>query len=149
MKSTWLYRTAAVLFILFALGHTFGFLHFRPATPEGVAVHDAMNNVHFQIKSGDFTYGKFYTGFGLFVTAYLLFSAFLAWHLGDVVAKHPQAVGALGWGFFAVQVACLALSWIYFFAGPVAFSGLTTACLGWAAWQLQGSHTTNDPVFHS
>src|SRR5260370_1038563 len=48
MKATLLYRIASVLFILFAAGHTFGFLSFKPASPEGLAVRDAMNNVHFQ-----------------------------------------------------------------------------------------------------
>ena len=28
MKATWLYRAAAVVFVLFALGHTLGFLEF-------------------------------------------------------------------------------------------------------------------------
>jgi len=137
MKSTWLYRIAAVLFILFALGHTFGFLQFRPDTPEGVAVHDAMNNVHFKIGNADFTYAKFYIGFGLSVTAYMLFSAFLAWYLSGLAGKHPKAVGSLGWGFFAVQLACLILSCIYFFAVPIIFSSLATICLGWAASQVK------------
>src|SRR5262245_49527840 len=121
MKATWLYRTAAVVFILFALGHTFGFLNFRPDTTEGVAVYNAMNSVHFKIGNGDFTYAKFYVGFGLSVTAYMLFSAFLAWHLGGLAGKHPEAVGFLGWGFFVVQLACLVLSCIYFFTVPIIF----------------------------
>src|SRR6266700_894466 len=104
MKATWLYRIAAVLLVLFALGHTFGFLHFKPPTAEGVAVHNAMNNVTFQVRGETLSYGGFYVGFGLFVTAYLLFAAFLAWHLGGLAARDPAAIGALGLAFFAVQV---------------------------------------------
>jgi len=37
-----------------------------------------MNNVQFQIGRGSFSYGGFYTGFGLFATLYLLFSAYVA-----------------------------------------------------------------------
>ncbi|HYL04899.1 MAG TPA: hypothetical protein VE075_02605, partial [Thermoanaerobaculia bacterium] len=76
----------------------------------------------------------FYVGFGLYVTVYLLFSAFLAWYLGDLAVRDPQAIGALGWAFFAVQVASFALSWIYFSAAPALFSGLVAALTGWAAF---------------
>jgi len=78
MKAAVLYRIAAVLLIIFAAGHTVGFLKFRPETPEGRAVFESMNNVQFQIGRGSFSYGGFYTGFGLFATLYLLFSAYVA-----------------------------------------------------------------------
>lgn len=137
MNTTLLYRIAALLLILFAAGHTFGFLTFTPPTPEGVAVRDAMNNVHFQVRNHSYTYGNFYKGFGLFATAYLLFAAFLAWRLGSMAAKHPQAIGSLAWVFFGLQLVSLGLSWIYIAAVPAVFSGLVAACLGWAAWRLQ------------
>ncbi|HZF07239.1 MAG TPA: hypothetical protein VFE33_00460 [Thermoanaerobaculia bacterium] len=139
MSATLLYRIAAVVLVLFALGHTFGFLHFKPQTPAGQAVRDAMNSVNFQVGSGTFTYGGFYVGFGLYVSAYLLFSAFLAWYLGGLAAGSPQAIGALGWAFFALQLASLVLSWIYFAAVPTLFSGLVAACAGWAAYLVQAS----------
>lgn len=134
MTATVLYRIAAVLLVLFAAGHTVGFLRFTPPTAEGIAVRDAMDAVRFDIKGKSFTYGGFYRGFGLFVTAYVLFSAFIAWHLGGLAAAGPSAIGVLGWAFFLVQLATLALSWIYF--GPMIgiFSGLIAVCLGWAAW---------------
>lgn len=136
MNATLLYRIAAVLLILFAAAHTFGFLSFTPPTPEGVAVRDAMNNVHFQVRNHSYSYGNFYRGFGLFATAYLLFAAFLAWHLGRVAAKHPQAIGVLAWVFFALQLVSLALSWIYFAPPPAIASGLVAACVGWAGLLL-------------
>ena len=139
MKATWLYRIAAILLVLFSLGHTIGFLNFKPPTPEGIAVHNAMNNVHFQMSGASLSYGSFYVGFGLFVTAYLLFVAFVAWHLSGLAGKTPQLIGTLGWGLFAVQVASLVLSWIYFAGPPIAFSGVLAVCLGWAAWSVQGA----------
>ncbi len=68
MRPALLYRIASVLFVLFALGHTFGFLSFKPPSAEGLAVRDAMNNVHFQIGGANLSYGSFYTGFGLYVS---------------------------------------------------------------------------------
>lgn len=134
MSATVLYRIAAVLLVLFAAGHTAGFLRFKPPTPEAVAVRDGMSNVRFPVGRSQFTYRDFYVGFGLFVTVYLLFSAFLAWHLGDVARADPRAGGSLGWVFFVVQLAIMALSWIYFFAAPIVLSALVAACVGAAAW---------------
>jgi hypothetical protein len=137
MKAAWLYRIASALFVLFALGHTFGFLSFKPPTAEGLAVRDAMNDVHFQIGGASLSYGNFYVGFGLFVSTYLFFSAFLAWHLGRLADRLPQAIGALGWIFFAAQLASLALCYVYFAAPQTVFSGLVAGCLGWAMCQLR------------
>jgi hypothetical protein len=78
MNATLLYRIASALLVLFAVGHTIGFLRLKPPTPEAAAVYDAMHKVHFQVGGSSFSYGGFYIGFGLFVTAYLLFSAYLA-----------------------------------------------------------------------
>jgi len=136
MKATLLYRIASVLFALFAAAHTFGFLNFKPPTTEGLAVRDAMNNVHF---GAGLSYGSFYVGFGLYITVYLLFSAFLAWHLGRLASKLPQAIGALGWAFFAIQLASVALAGIYIAAPPAVFSALVAVCLGWAMWLVRGA----------
>jgi hypothetical protein len=76
-----LYRISAFFLVLFAAGHTLGFMKFKAPTPEGVAVQQAMDNVRFNVGGKNLTYGDFYRGFGLFCTAYLLFGAFLAWHL--------------------------------------------------------------------
>ena len=137
MSATLLYRIAAVLLLLFAAGHTVGFLTFKPANPEGVAVRDSMDRVHLQIGSGNLTYGGFYRGFGLYCTLYLLFTAYLAWHLGTMARNNPQAIGSLGWAFFAVQLASVALSWIYFLPPPIILSMLVAVCTGWAAWLLR------------
>jgi hypothetical protein len=137
MKPILLYRIAAVLLVLFALGHTLGFLKFQAPTAEGKAVWEAMNSVHFQIGGSSFSYGGFYIGFGLFVTAYLLFSAALAWQLGTLSLNHPEYIGPIGWSFFLVQIASLVLSWIYFSLPPALFSALIAACLGWASWLVR------------
>ena len=134
MKATWLYRIAAVVFILFAAGHTFGFLTFRPHTSAGAAVFDAMNNMSFEEHGTRYSYGRFYRGFGLSCSVAMLFSAFIAWHLGGLAAKFPQAIGALGWAFFVVQLAGVYLSWKYFGPPPMVFSAVLALGLGCAAW---------------
>jgi hypothetical protein len=76
MSATLLYRIAAVVFVLFAFGHTFGFLSFRPPSQEGRAVYDSMNNVHFQVGGKSFSYGNWYRGFGLTITVSMCFGPF-------------------------------------------------------------------------
>jgi hypothetical protein len=137
MKATWLFRVAAVVFVLFAAGHTFGFLTFRAPTPEGRAVYDAMNQLHFTVGNTDYSYGDFYRGFGLSCSVAMLFSAFLSWHLGVLARQAPQAIGALGWVFFAVQVAGVLICLKYFGAPQAAFSAAVAVCIGAASWLVQ------------
>ena len=131
MTARLLFRIAAVLFLLFAAGHTFGFRTFTPPTAEGLAVRDAMFNVRF---GHDLSYGGFYVGFGLYVSAYLIFSAFLSWNLSSLAVRLPQAIGGVGWTLFGVQLASLALCCIYFGGPPAVFSALVAVCIGWAMY---------------
>lgn len=131
MSARTLYRIIAVMFLLFAAGHTAGFLTFKAKTAEGIAVRQAMDRV--DVGSG-LTYGAFYTGFGLSITATMLFYAFLAWSLGDLAAQKPRAIRFIAWSFFAFQLPGLALAFIDFPGPPVIVSSLTAICLGWAAW---------------
>src|SRR6476646_3979564 len=79
MTATLLYRISAFVLVLFAAGHTLGFMKFKAPTPEGVAAQQAMDNVRFSIGGKSLACGDFYRGFGLFCTAYHLFGAFLSW----------------------------------------------------------------------
>ena len=137
MKAIVLYRIASVVFLLFALGHTYGFLSLRAPSAEGRAVFNAMNTVQFVVGGRGYTYGAFYRGFGLSCTVSMIFSAFLAWHLGELARPSPSAIGALGWMFFAVQLAGLVLSLKYFGPAPAVLSALVAIVLGWAAWLVR------------
>jgi hypothetical protein len=134
MTATLFYRISSLVLVLFAAGHTLGFLKFKAPTPEGVAVQQAMDNVRFSLENKSYSYGDFYRGLGLFCTAYLLFAAFLAWHLGDLARNNPQAIGYLGWAFFVLQVAGIFISWRYFVLPPTIFSAVLAILTGWAAW---------------
>ena len=137
MKATWLFRVAALVFILFAAGHTFGFLSFRAPTPEGRAVYDAMSQVHFMVDGTDYSYGSFYRGFGLSCSVAMLFSAFLSWHLGELARRLPQAIGALGWIFCATQLAGVFITIKYFGAIQAIFSAAVAICIGAASWLVR------------
>jgi hypothetical protein len=141
MKSTILFRIAAVLFVLFALGHTFGFLSFKPPTQEGQAVLESMNSVHFEMNGKIFSYGGFYRGFGLSATASMLFEAFLAWYLGRMARRGSPEVKAIGWAFFVWQIVGVVLAWMYFGIPPMVLSVLVMGLIGAGTW-LAGSGST-------
>jgi len=135
MSARLLYRIAAFLFVLFALGHTYGFLHLRAPSAEARAAFDAMNTVHFEVGGQSFSYGGFYRGFGLSCTVSMLLSAFLSWHLGKLAGSAPASIGSLGWVFFAAQIAGGALSFLYFGLPPMVLTTLVAAIIGLAAFR--------------
>ena len=143
MKPTLLYRIAAVLYVLLAATHTVGFLRLVPPTAEGVGVRDAMFNTHFALHGSTFSYGAFYNGFGLSVSVYMLFAAFLAWHLGSLAKRDPSAIGALGIVFCAMQVAQVVLCLVYFFTAPIVFESVIALVLALAAWRARVASTAN------
>jgi hypothetical protein len=139
MTATSLFRIAAVLLLLFALGHTVGFLKFRPPTPAGETVRQGMDDVHFQVRGKTYSYGGFYVGFGLFNTLFLVFGSVLAWHLGSLASRAPQAIGPIGWALCMVMVGSLVLCWVWFNNIAVAFSAVLVILLGWASWLVRGA----------
>lgn len=124
------FRLAAAVLVLFAALHTFGFLTFTPPTPEGLAVRDAMNNVGMHVGGDTFTYGGFYRGMGLSVTAYLVFCAIVAWQLG-ALRDARQVFRVLAGSSIAVQIAGFALSCLYISLFPALFSAAVAALLAW------------------
>ena len=133
MKSVVWFRIAAVVILLFAVGHTFGFLAFRPSTTEGRAVWLAMNSVRFAEGRSTFSYGEFYVGFGLFITAFQLFAAWFAWLLGSMAQESAPRVCAIAWGMFTLQIVETGLSLRYFSGGPAVLSAMAAASLAMAA----------------
>ena len=112
MKPVVWFRVTAVLFLLFAVGHTFGFLTFRPPSEEGRNVWTAMNNVHISMGSSTYSYGNFYLGFGLTITVIQLFEAWLSWVLGSM-ARRGSRSRTIALGLIAVQIFGLGLSLRY------------------------------------
>ena len=88
MRARILYRTAAVLLLLFAVGHTLGFRDADPAW--GIdAVIASMQSTHFTIQGFARTYWDFFVGAGFTVGVLYLFAAVLAWQLGSLPSGGP------------------------------------------------------------
>jgi hypothetical protein len=132
-----LYRIAAILFLLFAAGHTAGFLTFHPATAEAIAVQEGMRRVGFEFSGNTATWYGLFTGFGLFVSGYQLFTAFLAWRLSRASGAEVAMARSLGWALFGMQVVNLALCVRYFGSIQVIFATMCAATVGAAALQTR------------
>ena len=128
MKASMFYRIAAVLLLLFAAGHTFGF---RQNVPEwgADAVLALMRSVHFDAQGFTRTYWDFFSAFGFFSSVFLLFAAVLAWLLGGLPAETLSRVRSIAWALAICFVAITALTWRYAFTTPLVFSILITMCL--------------------
>src|SRR5712692_5094948 len=96
MKASLLYRIAAVLLLLFTAGHTFGFRQNNPEWGAG-AVLGLMRSVHFDAQGFTRTYWDFFSAFGFFVSAFLLFSAVLAWLLAGLPPETLARVRSIAW----------------------------------------------------
>jgi hypothetical protein len=135
MKASTLYRVTAVLLVLFAAGHTFGFS--QPPDPAwGVdAVFSSMRTMHFNVMGFDRTYWDFFLGSGYCVAAFYLFAAILAWQLGGLPPATLALMRGTMWTFALCFAAITAVSVRYLFVIPIAFSGVITLCLIAAAWR--------------
>jgi hypothetical protein len=128
MKASLVYRIAAILLVLFALGHTVGFRRVDPGWKLDSII-AALRSNHFEVQGLTRTYWDFYVGFGLFATVLPLFAAVLAWQLGGLPKEHLAAMPVVTWSLAACFAVVTLLSWKYFFVVPVIFSWVVTICL--------------------
>ena len=144
MKASMFYRIAAVLLLLFAVGHTLGF---RQSDPKwGVdALLGSMRSIHFDAQGFTRTYWDFFSAFGLFFSVFLLFAGVLAWLLGGLPAETLARVRSIAWALAICFVAVTALSWRYAFTTPIVFSTLITLCLTAGAW-LSAKQVSMSPL---
>ena len=133
MKASMFYRIAAVLLLLFALGHTLGF---RQSDPQwGVdALLGSMRSIHFDVQGFDRTYWDLFVAAGFSVGVFYLFAAILAWQLGSLPAATLPLMRGTAWAFALCFAAITVVSWRYLFILPIAFSIVITLCLTAAAW---------------
>jgi len=133
MSASLLYRVSSVLLVLFAIGHTVGFRQVDPSWNAG-AVATSMQSVSFDVQGFHRSYWDFFTGFGFFVTVFLLFAAILAWQFGSIPGESLAAIPVLRWSFAICFVLIAAMTWRYFFMAPGVLSTLVALGLVGAAW---------------
>ena len=107
MKSSLFYRIAAVLLLLFAIGHTLGFRESDPTWGVDTLL-GSMRSIHFDVQGFSRTYWDLFVAAGFSVGVLYLFAAVLAWQLGglpaDTLAGMRTTVWALALAFAAITV---------------------------------------------
>jgi hypothetical protein len=127
------YRSAAVLLLLFAVGHTLGFRQSDPTW--GIdALLGSMRSIHFDVQGFNRSYWDIFQAAGFSVGVFYLFAAILAWQLGGLPAATLALMRTTAWGFALCFAAITVVSWRYLFILPIVFSIVITVCLTAAAW---------------
>src|ERR1700757_616510 len=133
MRASIAYRVAAVLLLLFTVGHTLGFRESDPTW--GVdALLGSMRSIHFDVQGFNRTYWDLFVAAGLSVGVFYLFAAILAWQLSRLQAETLARVRGIAWAFALCFAGITVVSWTYLFILPIVFSIVITACLISAAW---------------
>ena len=133
MKASTFYRIAAVLLLLFAVGHTLGFRRSDPTW--GIdALLTSLRSIHFDVQGFNRTYWDLFVAAGFSVGVLYLFAAILAWQLGGLPVATLAVMRGTAWAFALSFGAITVVSWRYLFIIPIAFSIAITVCLTAAAW---------------
>src|SRR6185295_12775818 len=125
MKASLFYRMAAVLLLLFAVGHTLGFRQTDPTWGVDALV-GSMRSIHFDVMGFNRTYWDFFIGAGLCVGVFYLFAAILSWQLGGLPAATLSLMRGTAWAFALCFATITVVSCRYLFLIPIVFSTLIT-----------------------
>jgi len=123
LRPSLFFRIAAIVNLLFAVGHTAGFLTFQPKSAEGQAAIRAMAVV-FNEDGAHYSYVGFYKGFGLSCTLAMLLIAVWSWWLGGLAKTAPRTTVTPGIALTLYQIGGLVLASLYFPAPAVVFSAV-------------------------
>ena len=134
----WL-RVAAFLQAFFAFGHTAGGIPTKAIRgPQEQAIFDAMRAFNFDVMGTMQSHFDFYQGFGLTISVNLAVLAVLMWQLGNLSRTGSEAVRPMLITLLFSEIAIAAVSWKYFFAGPIVTSVLVSLCLSIAVASSYG-----------
>jgi len=132
MSASIVYRIAAVLLALFAVGHTLGFSQADPKW--GIeALLASMRSTHFDADGFNRSYWDFFLATGYISGLFYLFAAALAWQLGGLPATVLARLRGVTWGLALCFAAITVVSWMHLFLIPIAFSAAATLSLTLAA----------------
>src|ERR1700721_2255044 len=128
MKASLLYRIAAVLLLLFALGHTLGFRQSDPTWGVDTLL-GSMQSIHFAVQGFSRTYWDLFVAAGFSVGVFYLFAAVLAWQLAGLPAETLAVMRVTVWALSLCFAAITVVSWASLFIFPVVFSVVIRGCL--------------------
>jgi hypothetical protein len=144
MSARLVYRIAAMLLVLFAVGHTLGFSQADPKWGLDSLL-ASLRATSFDADGFRRTWWDFYLAVGWISGLFYLFAAVLAWQLGDLPVSALARLRGVTWGFALSFAAITAISCTRLFLIPIAFSAAVTLALTLAAW-LAARTPSADPA---
>jgi hypothetical protein len=124
-------RTASIVTLLFAAGHSLGGLQ-SWSPPGETEVLQAMRSFRFDAEGVSRTYWEFYIGFGFMVGVFLLAQAAVLWQLSTAWKKDSALVRPILGVLFISVVANAALAWLFFFTVPLIMASTIALSVGLA-----------------
>jgi hypothetical protein len=132
VRPSLLLRIAAVMALVYALGHTSG----APWTPgegaEAAGVVEAMKSHPFDVMGSSRTYSDFYIGFGVTISILMFALAVVLWFLGALAKTDAHRIRPLVATLVIAYGVNAFLAWKYFFVVPLVFAVAITVTLAWA-----------------
>ena len=122
-------RIAAVLTLLYCVGHTSGIPWTPSLRPQDLAVLEAMKADRFDVAGSTRSYWDFYYGFGLAITGYLAVQAVVLWQLAPLAKTAALQVRPIIAAFVIAFVVNAIIVWMYFFIIPLLFAVAIVLCL--------------------
>jgi hypothetical protein len=145
MKPSWLFRTAAVLQLFFALTHTVGLLSDEKHSAAIDGALQTLKRQSFPIMGTPRTFWQLYIGFGLLFTVFMVTASVLTWQLASASAggRAQPEWRRMAWVLFAGQLGTTALCWTHFFIAPQLVSTVATMLLALGAQRMVVRSTTD------
>lgn len=132
-------RTASVITLVFAAGHTLGGLQ-SWSPPGETEVLREMRSFRFDAEGASRTYWDFYIGFGLMISVFLFAQSVVLWQLSAVARRDGALVRPILGAFFVSTVATAALAWRFFFTTPLVLASTIALFLA-LAFAVARRHT--------
>lgn len=137
MRGTVLLRSAAVIALLLAIGHTAGYPWMPANDPASLAIVAGMRGGHFDVMGLTRSYFDFYVGFGWLLSVYLFAHAILYWLLAAVDEPALKSMRAVVGVFVIEAVGLVGVSGKYLFWVPLIMNAVIALLLGIAFVRLQ------------
>ena len=129
MNASTLLKIAAVLVLLFGVGHSLGYPWLGNVTEAQQAALLNAIQANSAVTMGFMrSYADFHVGFGWTISIFFLVQAIVTWRLASLVGAQPATVRFFS-ALFAIQyLATLVLDFYYFFWAPIICTALVAIC---------------------
>jgi hypothetical protein len=133
MTTTLTLRIAALISLLFAIGHSAGGLQKWSPTDDNPVL-AAMTGFHFDVMGMNRSYLDLYLGLGWTISVLMLLETALLWQMASLARTNAAQVRPMIAAFMLATLASGAIAWLFIFPIPVLFCAALFIALAAAYW---------------